>query len=492
MSEKIVRVDDQIIALKQAGSNNSFGTMYETDLGYFRILSEFGLQEFRKMCGTGLIAALEDDFLIKKHELLTGHDENSEEIWLIRTELIDSPPVCQWPIAIVIDAAITTLKVKQISKSYGMSLSDAHLFNLRVDKNKTWFVDIGSIYSNERERAWLASGEFRTEILNVIDLLNSQYSRIARFQLSQDVPFAGSPIEYLSPSLGNRIIVFLGLDSVSLKLQNRLANIGVFNYRNAILHFSDKNSREKYLVKYRNRLAIRILIPIIVCISYPCRYFLAIRPEQSLRKLQKAQKRIKRGFWSDYYQPEEHLGSHPLSRFVEVLPIIKAYGIQRNTDIGGNTGEFSRLLLANDVVQSAVSLDFDDSALTAGISITEKDPNPISFGYLDFTVDTSPRDVSKSSQISDCVSALAIVHHLVLRNRLTFDFVIGKIASYTSNLALVEFMPLGMWDGKSSNLLPNWYSERDFRRAFESEFNLEHRIQTEENRILYIGSKKSK
>jgi hypothetical protein len=57
---------------------------------------------------------------------------------------------------------------------------------------------------------------------------------------------------------------------------------------------------------------------------------------------------------------------------------------------------------------------------------------------------------------------------------------------------LIEFMPLGLFDGTSTPPIPSWYSVDWFRSNFAKQFELLQEETLEENRILFVGRLRGK
>jgi hypothetical protein len=92
---------------------------------------------------------------------------------------------------------------------------------------------------------------------------------------------------------------------------------------------------------------------------------------------------------------------------------------------------------------------------------------------------------------ADCVLALAVTHHLLLTQGYDYDTVLRRIREYTASLAFVEFMPLGLHDGRSAPPLPSWYNLDAFSDAFSRHYERVHMEQLDENRILLVGRTRS-
>ncbi len=67
---------------------------------------------------------------------------------------------------------------------------------------------------------------------------------------------------------------------------------------------------------------------------------------------------------------------------------------------------------------------------------------------------------------SDVVLALAVTHHLLLVQKIPVARILKTIGAYSRRLVFVEFMPLGLWDGRTAPPVPAGYTIDWFRRNF--------------------------
>jgi hypothetical protein len=58
---------------------------------------------------------------------------------------------------------------------------------------------------------------------------------------------------------------------------------------------------------------------------------------------------------------------------------------------------------------------------------------------------------------------------------------------YSKRYVFIEFMPLGLWNGKSAPPVPLWYNLDWHRNSFQNYFSIILEEKIEENRILFVG-----
>ena len=136
--------------------------------------------------------------------------------------------------------------------------------------------------------------------------------------------------------------------------------------------------------------------------------------------------------------------------------------------------------------------DADESALDKGFCASKGEGLGINWAVLNplFTELASIEDNPAVRFQADAVVVLALTHHVVLSNGFRLEWVLGQLAQFSRNYVLIEFMPLGLYTGQNSPPTPPWYTREWFQKEFETRFNLISWTQLEENRMLFVGTKK--
>ena len=135
-----------------------------------------------------------------------------------------------------------------------------------------------------------------------------------------------------------------------------------------------------------------------------------------------------------------------------------------------------------------IHLDYDVNACNEAYLFYTKNNLPIDIictNFLELMNDKSLCDKLKS----DIVLALALTHHLILSQNINLSALLNTLNDFTNQYILVEFMPLGLWNGYNTPILPDWYNLNWFRTHFEKYFTLIAEDQIETNRILFVGKK---
>jgi hypothetical protein len=136
-----------------------------------------------------------------------------------------------------------------------------------------------------------------------------------------------------------------------------------------------------------------------------------------------------------------------------------------------------------------IVIDADHDALETCFKINKEIDSNI-HTFLSNCIASPLRDESQFKRFnSDVVIALAITHHLLLGQNIHITNIVDTFYNFSSKYLLVEFMPLGLWNGdlNNSNIdIPDWYNLEWFINSFSKKFNILNIEKLEPNRILLI------
>ena len=208
---------------------------------------------------------------------------------------------------------------------------------------------------------------------------------------------------------------------------------------------------------------------------------IGVRPDMTrlevLRHLRRLVENIlfedNRGFWSDYRSPTVltdiiegtylHKVTDPRPR--QIVDLVRSLHVSTIIDIGANDGLFS--LLCEREGKAVISIDIDDAAINKLYQLVKKDPN------IDICV--AVNGFIDVEHTADLVLALALTHHLFLRQGLTWDVISAKLASMSKKAVITEFMPDGLGGTRTHpdvkpNPLPRNYTLDEFIATLKKHF----------------------
>ena len=179
------------------------------------------------------------------------------------------------------------------------------------------------------------------------------------------------------------------------------------------------------------------------------------------------------------------------------LEIIKPKSV---LDLGANTGKFS--FIAAEYAEKVISLEGDEKCvdeIEEKISIKNSnvftltgniaEPSP-TIGFLN----SGTESIYKRG-CSDVVLGLALVHHLHISNRLSFEQISLIFASFSHKYLIVEFIPIT--DNKVQLLIKdkkvdlNNYNQDAFTKALKVWFEIKEIVElSKSKRVLYFLERK--
>ncbi len=151
--------------------------------------------------------------------------------------------------------------------------------------------------------------------------------------------------------------------------------------------------------------------------------------------------------WGDYYLDTNYSDLSMDKKHTIISELINEIKPKLLWDIGGNTGDFSRIA-SNKGIQT-ILFDIDYAAIEKSYrkSILDKEKFLASF-VMDFTNPSSGIGWSNKERLSiinrgpaDTVLALALIHHLCISNNLPFSHVARFFKEITSKYLVIEFVP---------------------------------------------------
>jgi len=175
-----------------------------------------------------------------------------------------------------------------------------------------------------------------------------------------------------------------------------------------------------------------------------------------------------------------------MRRIIEIIDSLKVSSV---TELAGNQGVLSRRIAQLKDVNSVICADYDENAIDR-LLLNLHSGEKVTPMVLDFMrAPISGRGLPSGVRlVSDIVVALAVTHHLILRQSYSLDAIFSTIFKYAKKYALIEFMPLGLYSQRLNHYpsIPEWYTEEWFVETLSKFGKLVERNQLEKNRILYL------
>lgn len=429
------------------------GVLFFNGKSYLRGINPDKSDEIRHMFQDGFIDELVSRRFIPKTRILDENipDELKEYDLVLEHESIY--PIFyprEWSFEMVKMAALSFLEISKVAFSYGYYCKDCHLFNVVFDGTHPLWVDIGSFLKTSKKTFPFPLSSFYLSILYPLSAWKN------------GAEFIGSSL--LSSPTDVEEIEILLYKYPFLRVMPKLHRIFLFFIK--ALH--NLKAKDKFFVK--------------IILSDLKRKLIRMNYRKSSR-------------WNDYQ--DEYMDKHGNfikdDRFDRITEFLQQYSPSSILELAGNSGILSELILKRIGNVKIICTDYDSLAIDSMFRRIKKRKIYNFFcGKLNFMVTrSSSSEITPSERLkSDCVLALAVTHHLSLTQGYSFDLIFENIKLYSRRLVFIEYMPLGLWNGKTALPLPKWYNQEEFERAFNKHFEILKIEKLDENRILFIGELK--
>jgi hypothetical protein len=441
------------------------GFVFEKEGQYFRQVNKSYSADYNRLMQSGLYTELVNEKKLIPHTEIDSVIADPV-VWyktILPQQIVFISYPYEWCFNQWKDAAICTLCIVKKSISYGMILKDATPFNIQFTGVTPIWIDTLSFESYDETRPWIAYRQF-IECF-VAPLL------IAR---------------YLSADLQKIFMAYP--EGIPLKILSKLLPFKSRLNLNTLLHIffaATVSDNKKANAKQSRVFTKQKLLNII---------------DNLISFVESIKIKDKTTAWNNYYR-ETVLSSEYVEEKRKLLnEWIKELPVHTVLDVGTNTGLYAEM--TSEAGKFTIALDADTACIDR-LYLTSKQK---SLGnLLPLTIDITQPSPATGWENQERVSflsraktelclALALVHHLAIRNNLGFDQM-SKLFSSIAPWLIVEFIPKS--DPKITLLLQNRldifddYSEESFIRSFTKRFEIVKKKElSHTRRILFLMKRK--
>lgn len=476
--KNIIKIKD--ITFIKNSITDDVGRVFIWKGNIFRAINKKSVSSVKTLFKSGLILELTQKGLIPKSEITKY--KLKEYGLIIKHEKIE--PLTypyEWSFSMFKSAAIKIIEINTISQKYGYQLKDCHASNIVFKGMSPLFVDLGSfIILPKNNTGWIAREEFIRYYYYNIKLWTLGGGFFARncILANQFIPI----YDYfcIRHPLLSKLHFSSKIITRIIFVRNKLGVISHYTENELTKHIPPKKMR---LILFAKKLQNKKLLP-----------FKKVNLKRLKRKVSKLKEKDTTSFWKQYHSKhikKDRIISNP-PRFDRIIEIMKEYKIKSLIELGGNQGIFSLLAKEKLNIEKITCTDYDVNAIDKLYLYSQKQSSDISIAVLNpFIPNISPLHSPPEIRFSsDAVVVLAVLHHLLLSQHLSIEYILQEIKKYTSKYIFLEFMPLGLLGKSGAPEIPKWYTKRWFKKHFEENFVLLHEEKLEENRILFIGKLK--
>jgi hypothetical protein len=443
------------------------GFIFEYEGSIYRAVNACYGATYAKFVSSGLYEKL------VKEELLIPHvEEKGFPLTLPDHPLIIKPfqikhityPY-EWSYEQLRDAALCTLRIQEISLTYGFSLKDATPLNIQFVHGKPKLIDTLSFFLDDTT-IWVAYKQFCENFLAplaMMSFIDHDLGRIGRvYHNGMPLPLASSMLPYrtwLRPSL----LIHLHLHARSQRSARSTA------------HRVEGNAAQS---------------------ANQARLILSL--QSAVRSLPKSKSFLN---WTNYYSSD---CVHPqyLKNKIEIIEkAIAEINPHVVVDIGCNTGVFSKIASAHS--DMVIALDRDPTTIESLYRLIQEEkitnlvplvidilnPSP-SLGWM-----SSERSSFLERIDPDVMLMLGISHHLLGQANITFPM-LADLCLKTRKYVFYEFIP--DTDMKYRALFQSrvnkfeWYTQAELLKVFTNHFTVKATWKIEPtDRVIFLFEKKN-
>jgi 2-polyprenyl-3-methyl-5-hydroxy-6-metoxy-1,4-benzoquinol methylase len=442
------------------------GFVFRLNDKYYRQVNKSYADDYDLLMSSGLYKILTEKKLMLSHDEVNENFTQSND-WY-KTLLPEQLPFIsypyEWSFDELKDAALLTLRVMKIAVKHGMILKDATSFNIQFYQGKPIFIDTLSFEKYDASKPWIAYRQFCECFL--FPLLIEHYKQID-VQKLLSVYLEGIPAQTTAKLLPRKTKFKLNI-WLHVFLQNSVST-------------NNKPSNRK--ISFSKEKLLRLLDSL----------------ESTIKPL-----RIKTSVlttWNNYYD-ETILSKNYLDAKEKIFrDFVSDINNGRVMDVGCNDGYFSKILAEKN--PGVIAVDFDSQCINRlYVEAKSKGEKNILTFCIDLT-NPSPavgfnhneRQSFADRAKSDMITALALIHHLVLSKNIPLSDVAKMLSDLTKKYLVIEFVPLS--DEKSQQLIANKtnyhtpYDPQAFEKHFSKYFEIERQqVIPTTDRILYRMKKK--
>lgn len=425
----------------------------------YRAITEQRASLYRSLFERGIVQnAIDKGWLIQTEMTDLHLDEYSMVLKHRLIPFISYPH--EWCAPMLKDAALLVIDLQIELRKHNLSLQDAHPWNVLFDGARPVFVDFSSIFPVEDNQAWVGKDEFiQTYIYPLRLMANGQYAAARWYLDGIGQGVSGNDMAMLTNRFSPQELMLRRLRTLYQAAKKRVPQ-SIRKTLNPSLSAAATTAAQVSATATGSHL-------------------------QELHQLRTEVEKISLPFakteWADYN--EAHFPSFTdqsdwRQKEITVHQVLSRLKPETVLDMGSNRGWFSQL--AATMGSTVVAFDVD----TTGVARMYEDVKQRGLSVLpllmDFRYPTPStglcyqwRTAATERLKCDLVMGIALTHHLVFKQKLSFEQIADGMKIYAKRWVLVEFIPredqyVSKWWTPEQY---SWYTPENFRKALEKRFS---------------------
>jgi len=350
----------------------------------------------------------------------------------------------EWSASMYQDAALCVLNLEMSLLEHGLTLLDAHPWNVVFEGSRPIWVDVGSLVADDYSSLWMKENDFLRFFLFPLRMFAASHGHVVR-----------SCVNGCSEGIDTRMM--LGLSGLRYALPASLK----WNLQRLAARFFKCGSQKSTAGDHGGDSSVRLVSP-----KQRMAYLRNLHEQVSRLKMP-----VERTAWSHYYESnfpdfddrKEWNAKH--HSFAEIIDNARPAAV---LDIGANTGWFSEYAARHGAY--VLASDMDEMCVDSMYKRLKSSKLPVSPLVMNIRNPTPAKGLDYKWWPSavdrfqvDMVVALAVMHHLVFKNWLDFEQIISALSAFTKDALVVEFV------GPEDKFVSEWMAPRF---AFYNESNL--------------------
>jgi SAM-dependent methyltransferase len=436
--------------------------------GYYRYIFHEYKAEYDHLMQSGLYEELtQKNLLIKHQEIQIDTDDPKVYKLLYPTQIPFQSYPFEWSYSQWRKVILAYLRINHIALKYGMILKDATPYNFYLTAGNAVMFDTSSFMYFKKNDSWIAYRQFCEEFLSPVALMHYNGADWSKLTMTN---LRGMPLNFVSKQLPIK----------------SWFNLSTLLHIHLHSKFSGNNESKEIENKKKKGFTLEKIKSLQKMIF------------STISTWNKSHQFV--NHWSTYYEndieSQEYLNDKE-AIIRKWLKIIKPNSV---LDLGANTGKFS--FIAAEYAERVISIEEDDKCvdkIEEKISIKNSNiftltgniakPSP-TMGFL-----YKETESIYKRGCSDMVLGLALIHHLHISNKLSFEQISLIFASFSNKFLIVEFVPIA--DKKVQILIKNkkidlnYYNQDTFTTALKVWFEIKEIYEINKSkRVLYFLERK--
>jgi len=456
------------------------GRVFEWRGDIYRAVEPAFARRWEEWARSGTLAALVRDGLLIETELTRFITESGQAV--LRHRRVPVISYCyEWAPPMLKAAALRTIELCLRLAEKGLTLQDGHPWNVLFEGTAPVYIDAGSIVPARADVLWAPYQQFCNFFLFPLYLYAAGRGRAASWLLRDDL--AGVTDEDL-----------LGLLPLSFKLRYPRRSLGVAlpKWTGKLFDLLPEDLQRRFFslsnVVGAGAANARLKM----------RFFEALRRDIETLPLPSGASRWARYYGSadeSYFRTGLSPGDWRYKQTIvgEILARLRPKSV---LDVGANTGQYARL--AADHGARVTACELDTGALALCYEQARKarlDILPLAvnvFGHAPAPARGGAAGPALGERLgAELVMALAVIHHVAARQRLSLERICQILAGLASRRLLVEYVaPLKVKIGASAVAGVDDYSAADLESCLKQHFRSIERFPSyPEDRRLFLCEK---